>query len=91
MATGGGKGEKRAEGEGGRWKARRRSDRVALHSKRSANAQSSQDLAGAGIPELDEVVLGSRDEQAFRRVPFHALDVPSVTCRHRVEMSTSSK
>ena len=35
--------------------------------------------SSAGIPELDEIVLAAGHEQAHRRMPLDALDVPSVT------------
>ena len=34
--------------------------------------------SSAGIPELDQIVLTPRYEQAHRWVPLDALDVPSV-------------
>lgn len=42
------------------------------------NAQRRENFRGTRIPELDEVVLGARDEESFRRMPLDALDVPSV-------------
>jgi len=47
------------------------------------HAQGRQDVARPRVPELGEVVLGPRCEQALGRVPLDALDVPAVTCRGR--------
>ena len=35
----------------------------------------------AGIPELDEIVLAARHKKTYRRVPFNALDVPSMASK----------
>ena len=45
----------------------------------SRDAQRCERGAGAGIPELDEVVLAAGHEQTHGRVPLDALDVPAVS------------
>lgn len=44
------------------------------------NEQGRQDRSCPRIPELDEVVFRAGREQALRRVPLDALDVPAVSC-----------
>lgn len=33
------------------------------------------------VPEFHHVILASGNQQAFRRVPLHALDIPPMTCK----------
>jgi hypothetical protein len=42
------------------------------------HVQRSERSSSAGIPELDQIVLTPRYEQAHRWAPLDALDVPSV-------------
>lgn len=50
-----------------------------LHHFRSTRyVQRRERSPSAWIPELDEIVLASRHEQAHRWVPLNALDVPSM-------------
>ena len=50
-----------------------------MHRWQSARyAQRRERNPSAGIPEIDEIFLAARHEQAHRWVPFIALDVPSM-------------